>query len=299
LEWQVWGEETGTDTQPPTPNPATWATVPYAVSSSEISMTATTGSDASPPVEYFFDETSGNPGGSDSEWQLNPEYTDSGLDPDTEYTYTVTMRDSLLNTGTASSPASATTGSAVVDHLWDGSTNEWTTATNWYPAGVPQSGDFIVVNESGPNPVISTSGEACGDLYVGSDGSHITGWSDPSPGNPVLTVSATGSLTVASILRIGDTGSAGGSGTLTINGGTVTSGGVYIGFGGNGYMNMNSGNWYPSHIDIGMGMNTGTFNMNGGYVECSSIAVGAGNVDTGYFYLYGGTVYCTSTSSGI
>ncbi|MHC4475386.1 MAG: hypothetical protein ACYTEL_07065, partial [Planctomycetota bacterium] len=101
------------DTDPPTPNPATFASPPAAVSSSEITMTATTGSDASPPVEYFFDETSGNPGGSDSGWVTNPVYNDTGLDPDTQYTYTVQMRDSVPNTGTASAPANATTNPAI------------------------------------------------------------------------------------------------------------------------------------------------------------------------------------------
>jgi hypothetical protein len=97
------------DTDPPTPDPATFASAPAAISSSAITMTATTGSDASPPVEYYFDETSGNPGGSDSGWVTDPAYTDSGLDAETQYTYTVQMRDSLSNTGTASTPESATT----------------------------------------------------------------------------------------------------------------------------------------------------------------------------------------------
>jgi hypothetical protein len=97
------------DTDPPTPDPATFASAPAAISSSAITMTATTGSDASPPVEYYFDETSGNPGGSDSGWVTDPEYTDTGLDPNTQYTYTVQMRDSLSNTGAASTPQSATT----------------------------------------------------------------------------------------------------------------------------------------------------------------------------------------------
>jgi hypothetical protein len=97
------------DTTPPTPNPATFASAPSADSSSAISMTATTGSDPSGPVEYYFDETSGNPGGSDSGWQTSASYTDTGLDADTQYTYTVQMRDSVPNTGTASSPANATT----------------------------------------------------------------------------------------------------------------------------------------------------------------------------------------------
>jgi hypothetical protein len=74
-----------------------------------ISMTATTGTDPSGPVEYYFDETSGNPGGTDSGWQTSPSYTDSGLDSDTQYTYTVQMRDAIGNTGTASAPANATT----------------------------------------------------------------------------------------------------------------------------------------------------------------------------------------------
>jgi len=97
------------DTDPPTPNPATWATVPYAVSSSEISMTATTGSDESPPVEYYFEELSGNPGGADCGWQTDPNYTDTGLYPNTTYTYRVRMRDSLANTGNWSTSESATT----------------------------------------------------------------------------------------------------------------------------------------------------------------------------------------------
>ncbi|MCP4375952.1 MAG: discoidin domain-containing protein, partial [bacterium] len=72
-------------------------------------MRATTGSDVSGPVEYYFDETSGENGGTDSGWVTNPVYNDTGLDPSTQYTYTVQMRDSASNTGTASSPANATT----------------------------------------------------------------------------------------------------------------------------------------------------------------------------------------------
>ncbi|MHC4742898.1 MAG: fibronectin type III domain-containing protein, partial [Planctomycetota bacterium] len=103
------------DTDPPTPNPAVFASPPAADSDTAISMTATTGSDATGPVEYYFDETSGNPGGTDSGWQTSPSYTDSGLNPSTQYTYTVQMRDAVTpvpNVGTTSSPASATTDPA-------------------------------------------------------------------------------------------------------------------------------------------------------------------------------------------
>ena len=105
----IWMGPGGPDTSPPTPNPATFASPPSAVSSTEITMTATTGSDPSGPVQYLFDETSGNPGATDSGWTTDPVYNDTGLDPNTPYTYTVQMRDSVPNTGTASGPASATT----------------------------------------------------------------------------------------------------------------------------------------------------------------------------------------------
>jgi hypothetical protein len=98
------------DTTPPTPNPMTWAAPPAAASTTSITMTASTASDAS-GVEYYFDETSNNLGGSDSGWQDSPTYTDTGLNPDTQYTYTVQARDKSVNNNpnTASSPASATT----------------------------------------------------------------------------------------------------------------------------------------------------------------------------------------------
>jgi hypothetical protein len=100
---------TAPDTDPPTPNPATFSVAPAAIGSTAISMTATIGSDASGPVEYLFTETSGNPGGTTGSWQTNPFYIDSGLTAATQYTYTVTLRDNAGNTGTVSNPASATT----------------------------------------------------------------------------------------------------------------------------------------------------------------------------------------------
>ena len=96
------------DTDPPTPNPSTWSQVPTADSSSSITMTATTASDPH-GVEYYFDETTGNPGGSDSGWQSSSSYTDTGLSPETQYTYQVRTRDALGNTGSYSTSESATT----------------------------------------------------------------------------------------------------------------------------------------------------------------------------------------------
>ncbi len=108
-EWPVMYKlETGVESDPPTPNPAGFAVLPAAENTAVISMTAMTGSDQG-AVEYYFSEVSGHPGGSDSGWQRSPFYADAGLMTNTEYSYTVQMRDQFQNTGAASAPASAFT----------------------------------------------------------------------------------------------------------------------------------------------------------------------------------------------
>ena len=84
------------DTTPPTPDPMTWDSGPSAVGAAVISMTATTATDPS-GVEYYFEETTGNPGGDDSGWQDGSTYSDDGLQPYTEYCYRVKARDKWAN----------------------------------------------------------------------------------------------------------------------------------------------------------------------------------------------------------
>jgi len=98
------------DTWSVMPDPASFGLAPLAVNSTLIVMSA----GFQGPVEYLFTETSGNPGGTSSGWQSSPSYTDTGLQPGTQYTYTVTMRAGYY-TGSPSAPASATTPAAVVD----------------------------------------------------------------------------------------------------------------------------------------------------------------------------------------
>ena len=93
---------------PPTPNPSTWATVPYATGPTSITMVATTASDPDGVQYYFHCLTSG---GHDSGWQAGPIYVDSGLLPGSTYAYQVRTRDQspYQGTGSYSISASATT----------------------------------------------------------------------------------------------------------------------------------------------------------------------------------------------
>jgi hypothetical protein len=95
------------------------ASVSSAAGPMSIRMTAATATDDN-GVEYYFDETSGNSGGSDSGWQLSPFYRDKGLSPDTQYTYRSKARDKSpnLNETVWSEPNSVTTGKAI-DKLAD------------------------------------------------------------------------------------------------------------------------------------------------------------------------------------
>ena len=136
-------------------------------------MTATEGTDISYPIEYLFTETSGNPGATSSEWQVSASYTDSGLTPDTTYTYTVTMRDAPGNTGTPSAPASATTddGPVLINLVLPANggnldsytsqystsyaafylTNEITDETGWSSAVNPEPQQEFIYSFSGGN----------------------------------------------------------------------------------------------------------------------------------------------------
>ncbi|MHC4098080.1 MAG: hypothetical protein ACYSU3_18725 [Planctomycetota bacterium] len=99
------------DTDPPTPDPMQWQVPPIATGSRSIVMEAKTASDVS-GVEYYFTCTSG--GGNDSGWQDSSLYEDTGLLPDTLYTYKVQARDKSASQNETgfSSAASALTSSA-------------------------------------------------------------------------------------------------------------------------------------------------------------------------------------------
>jgi len=95
------------DIDPPTPDPMTWATVPYATGSASIAMVATAASDPTAPINYFFDFTdspTAGTGGADLNWQSSTSYTNSGLGVNHQYGYRVKARDGVNNETAYSTP---------------------------------------------------------------------------------------------------------------------------------------------------------------------------------------------------
>lgn len=152
------------DTTPPTPDPMTFATPPTNSSASQIDMTATTASDPSTPINYLFtNDNSGcaanaGTGGTSSSWQAGTTYSDTGLDPNKCYGYTVQARDSLSNTGTASGISSTytsanTLGTPTLNGATE-STLNLTNAENSNPAANPTTNFAVQVVTTTPNDAI-------------------------------------------------------------------------------------------------------------------------------------------------
>jgi carboxypeptidase T len=106
------------DTDPPTPDPMTFVSVPTATGSYSISMIATTASDAS-GVEYYFECST--PGGHDSGWQDSSVYEDTELSSNTSYSYRIKARDK--------SPAQNETGWSLAEIATTDPLPEWTELT--------------------------------------------------------------------------------------------------------------------------------------------------------------------------
>jgi len=108
------------DTDPPGPDPATFINPPTALSSTSITMTATTATDDS-GVEYQFTRyaADGVTVLFTSPWQDSPQFTDVGLTPDTEYRYTARGRDkSIAQNATVESDLTSVATSPVTNIAW-------------------------------------------------------------------------------------------------------------------------------------------------------------------------------------
>ena len=138
----------GPDTYPPTPNPMEWQTSPAADGPNSISMTCQTGSDATPPVEYYFEETSGSAGGDDRGWDTDVSYTDSSLSPNNYYAYRVQARDSAAppNAGDWSSEVGLYTHAATPGAPTLGSPTQFTIDLTPDDGGNPAGTELAIWN---------------------------------------------------------------------------------------------------------------------------------------------------------
>lgn len=107
-------------TDPPMHDPPYWDTEPTAWHdpTSEIFMAGNVSSVCGGTVQYYFDETSGHFGGTDSGWLYDRYYVDTGLMDNTEYTYRYRAREEATGimtnwSGTASETTSVESGTIM------------------------------------------------------------------------------------------------------------------------------------------------------------------------------------------
>ena len=302
------------ESDPPTPNPAAFVSVPVAVSAASITMTATAGMDENGPVEYYFDETTGNPGGLDSGWITSNSYTNTGLAAATTYTYTVRMRDAFGNAGTASAGASAATWAATTTTLtWNKFTTpgDWGVASYWTPNPGALNGNFrCVFNKTNAAECWVTGSHIFQDLLQGSggpggvirvkNGGTLTttgGWMSIGQNNTAtLIVEEGGVCDFGGHLWWGmnNTGNA----TVHINGGTIigrqsfglgwynsTQNGVAHVYVNSGLLSLNTWNAAESiHVGSVLDIKLGSVTLNGDQTAAVQNYVKAGKITA-----YGGT----------
>ncbi|HWB61624.1 MAG TPA: autotransporter-associated beta strand repeat-containing protein [Chthoniobacteraceae bacterium] len=125
--------------------------------------------------------------------------------------------------------------------------------------------------------MVSASGSVVisGDAVVTSSTATFGG---SSSGGATVTL-ASGSWTVTNFMIVGLTDShPGGSGTLNINGGYLSTAYAEIDYDAQGTVNMSSGTWVDTGGGIAIGENQAkgaTFNLTGGYISASGVNAGA------------------------
>lgn len=157
--------ESAGDVTPPAPSPMQWQMEPTAVSASAIMMSAVSAMELqSPPVYYFFDERTSGPGATDSGWILSNEYTDEGLEPNHQYRYRMTARDSADPTNVAffSPELDVWTLAAQGDPIVAGETDAvWATVTGGPGLENPEGTEWTIALKEQPGG------------YAGEDGKPV------------------------------------------------------------------------------------------------------------------------------
>ncbi|MBN1788390.1 MAG: PASTA domain-containing protein [Sedimentisphaerales bacterium] len=136
------------DNNAPVPDPLVWASVPTATGSGTITMTATTATDDTSSVEYYFECTTD--ANADSGWQADTTYVASGLNPSTSYTFRVKARDLSSNhneTGWSTAESATTTSGPIESQDFEAGLGNWSNVTG---------DDYDWTRDSGGTPSSNT-----------------------------------------------------------------------------------------------------------------------------------------------
>ncbi len=188
------------DTIPPTPNPAQIESITVTNTSLNVTAVETT-DDFSSIVYYRFNETTGNPGASSSDWQTSRYFLDEGLTPSTQYCYNVQYKDYNDNTGNESQDSCKCTLANIPTNLQLTTLNPTQIYAEWNANGNP-AGTYYNLERNGTSIYSSTStnytdsslncssqysyrvrAKNCDNVYTDFT-SNVTAWTKPE--NPIL-----------------------------------------------------------------------------------------------------------------
>ncbi len=145
------------DMEAPRANPPTWATPPYP-SISGVNMILNPVLDLNAGVQYFFDEVTGIPGGTDSGWQTANYYEDTGLHDGFDYSYRAKSRDtsaSFNETGYSTTAVAHTSARSLFD------------GTSWSDTRIPNRYTYGVFSQYWS--VVAIAGATDHDLTLAAD----------------------------------------------------------------------------------------------------------------------------------
>ena len=204
-----------------------WAVAPQADNRSSISMTATTATDETSSVSYYFTCVSGGSGCTDSGWQTSTSFVADGLSSNSTYSFQVKARDEAANETAVSETLSATTqanlvpvaiddtgavdnaSSVTIDVLVNDSDADGDTLTI---VSATQGGNGSVVYLAGNITYTPNAG------FVGTDSFTYTISDGEETAMATVTVDVTGTpIENTAPVAVNDTGSVDNASSITIN----------------------------------------------------------------------------------
>jgi T5SS/PEP-CTERM-associated repeat protein len=201
--------------------------------------------------------------------------------------------------------ADAAHAACATDFCWNAPTGIWSVGSNWTGGGPPASGNTVTINNGGTTTVDSTNAQSSNatidgnsTVVVSSDGSWTNNGNSPAfaqrGGAITIGETNTGTLTIDNGGRVNTTGNragsvlvgdqAGSSGTITLgNGGSGTAslinsgpvgypGNFYVGYGGDGTVNVNANSMISGFDGMTLGVLAGS---------SGSVTVNAGSLTGG------------------